>query len=169
MESTVVRRSEGASRRPTPELRLEFRVDASLWALRDGEERAVWVRRCFPWSEPTRFLSLRDAEEEEFALVRDPADLDPESRVSLENALTVAGFVFEIVQVLEIEEEVEIRHWQVETRQGTRSFQTRLDDWPRTLPHGGLLIRDLTGDLYHLRRPEELDSRSRELLWAFVD
>src|SRR5205809_76993 len=66
-------------------------------------------------------------------------------------------------------EEVEIRRWRVETQQGPRTFQTRLDDWPRTLPHGGLLIRDLAGDLYHLVAPERLDRESRELLWAFVD
>lgn len=169
MESTVVRRSEGTGRRHVPELRLELRADGSLWAVRGEEARAVWVRRCFPWSEATHFLSLRNADDEEFALVRDPADLDAVSRRALEAALAVAGFVFEVTRVLEIEEEVEIRQWRVETRQGARAFQTRLDDWPRTLPHGGLLIRDLTGDLYHLARPAALDRNSRELLWAFVD
>jgi hypothetical protein len=34
---------------------------------------------------------------------------------------------------------------------------------------GGLLIRDVGGDLYRLPAPETLDARSRELLWAFVD
>src|SRR5439155_63271 len=104
-----------------------------LWAVRGGAERAVWVRRCFPWSEPARFVSLRDDEEREFALVRDPAELDPASRRVLEEAMVAAGFVFEITQVTAIEEEVEIRHWRVEARQGTRSFQTRLDALPRPL------------------------------------
>ncbi len=159
----------GKSATVTRALTLEWRADGSLWAVRDDEERPVSVRRCFPWSEPTRHLSLRDADEEEFALVRNPAELDARSRAALETALAVAGFVFEVARVLEIEEEVEIRRWQVETRQGPRTFQTRLDDWPRTLPHGGLLIRDLAGDLYHLAAPEQLDRQSRELLWAFVD
>jgi hypothetical protein len=156
-----------AERRST--LRLEWRTDGSLWALRGEKERAVSVRRCFPWTEPARHLSLRDADEEEFAFVRDPVDLDARSRAALEMALAVAGFVFEVTRVLEIDEEVEIRRWRVETRQGPRTFQTRLDDWPRSLPHGGLLIRDLAGDLYHLAQPEALDRQSRELLWAFVD
>jgi hypothetical protein len=151
------------------ELTLEWRADGSLWAVRGDEERAVSVRRCFPWTEPARHLSLRDADEEEFAFVRDPVELDGRSRAALERALAVAGFVFEVTRVLEIEEEVEIRRWQVETRQGPRTFQTRLDDWPRSLPHGGLLIRDLAGDLYHLGSTDQLDKQSRELLWAFVD
>jgi len=148
---------------------LEQRPDGRLWAIRGDEERAVWVRRCFPWSEPGHYLSLRDSDEEEFALVRDPAELDAPSRAALETALAMAGFVFEITRVLEIEEEVEIRRWRVETKQGARVFQTRLDDWPRALPHGGLLIRDVTGDLYRLGRPAALDRRSRDLLWSFVD
>jgi len=162
MEATMLGRGAAV-------LSLEQRGDGRLWAIRGDEERAVWVRRCFPWSEPGRYLSLRDGDEEEFALVGDPADLDDASRRALESALALAGFVFEITSVLEIEEEVEIRRWRVETRQGPRSFQTRLDDWPRTLPHGGLLIRDVTGDLYHLGKPAALDRHSRALLWAFVD
>src|SRR6266487_2411831 len=150
-------------------LRLERRADGRLWAVRGDAQRAVWVRRCFPWSEPGRFVSLRDDGDQEFGLVRDPAELDPASRRVLEEALMAAGFVFEITRVTAIEEEVEIRHWRVETRQGTRSFQTRLDAWPRPLPHGGLLIRDVAGDLYHLPEPAALDHQSRALLWAFVD
>jgi hypothetical protein len=73
------------------------------------------------------------------------------------------------MRVVEIEEEVEIRQWTVETRDGPRHFQTHLDDWPRVLPMGGLLIRDVGGDLYRLPDPARLDRRSRELLWAFVD
>jgi hypothetical protein len=154
---------------PTGARTLACRRDGRLWAVKDGVERAVVVRRCFPWSEPGRFVSLRDDDEEEFALVRDPAELDVESRRALETALVDAGFVLQVTRVLEIEEEVELRHWRVETRQGPRLFQTRLDDWPRALPQGGLLVRDVAGDLYHLAEPRELDRRSRKLLWAFVD
>jgi uncharacterized protein DUF1854 len=169
MTTTLVRQADDGATKNPASLSLEWRSDGSLWASRGDAECPVSVRRCFPWSEPARFLSLRDADEEEFALVRDPAELDPRSRAALEMALAVAGFVFEVTRVLEIEEEVEIRRWRVETRQGPRVFQTRLDDWPRALPHGGLLIRDLAGDLYHLAAPEHLDRQSRELLWAFVD
>ena len=150
-------------------LTLERRPDGQLWAVRADDERAVWVRRCFPWSEPARFVSLRDDEEREVALVGDPAELDLASRRALEEAMAAAGFVFEITRVTAIEEEVEIRHWRVQTRQGTRSFQTRLDAWPRLLPQGGLLVRDVAGDLYHVGDPGALDQHSRALLWAFVD
>lgn len=148
---------------------LERRADGQLWATHHGTVRAVSVRRCFPWSEPGRLISLRDHEDEEFALVSDPAALDRDSRRALEEALVEAGFVLRVTRVLEIEEEVEIRRWRVETGQGPRRFVTRLDDWPRALPGGGLLIRDVAGDLYHLADPSQMDRESRELVWAFVD
>ena len=129
----------------------------------------VRLRQCFPWSEPRRHLSLRDDKDREVALIDDPALLAPESRRALEDALAAAGFVLVVVRVLEVDEEVEIRHWKVETVHGPRSFQTHLDDWPRLLPGGDLLIRDVAGDLYRLRDTRMMDRRSRELLWAFID
>jgi uncharacterized protein DUF1854 len=170
METTMVgRRERSPETGPAEALTLEYRTDGRLWARRGGEARPVWVRRCFPWSHPERFLSLRDEEDREFAHVVDPAALEPASRAALAAALVAAGFVFSVTRVLEIEEEVEIRYWRVETRQGPRTFATRLDDWPRSLPGGGLLIRDVAGDLYHLAEPAAMDKHSRGLLWAFVD
>jgi hypothetical protein len=151
------------------ELRLTRRADGRLWAERNSEARPVSVRRCFPWSEPARYVSLRDDEQEEFALVADLGDLDPASREALEMALAEAGFVFVVTAIRDVEEEVEIRAWRVDTAQGPRRFQTRLDDWPRELPGGGILIRDVAGDLYHVPEPAALDRRTRQFLWAFVD
>jgi len=129
----------------------------------------VVVRRCFPWSEPARYISLRDDDHREIALVKDPLELTGPSRGALLDAMADAGFLFEVTHVHDIEEEVEIRQWRVETKQGSRVFQTRLDDWPRALPGSGFLLRDVAGDLYRLPVPDTMDKRSRELLWAFVD
>ena len=160
--------TRGASTRSSP-LSLERRVDGQLWANLDGKEQPIWVSRCFPWSEPARFISLRDRDDEEFALVREPAELDDDSRRALETGLAEAGFVLEINGIERCEEEVEIRSWVVRTRQGTRSFQTRRDDWPRDVPGGGLLIRDVSGDLFYVPDTKQLDPKSRAALWAFVD
>jgi hypothetical protein len=149
-------------------IRLRSAPDGRLIAHTANGPVAVRVRQCFPWSEPHRHLSLRDAEEKEILLVEDPASLGSASREALERALAEAGFVLEVSRVVSIEEEVEIRQWEVETRHGPRCFQTHLDDWPRSLPGGGILIRDVAGDLYRLM-VTELDKKSRELLWAFVD
>jgi hypothetical protein len=150
-------------------LTLERTPDGRLCADLGKERSIVHVHRCFPWSEPGQFISLRDDEGEEFALVADPAELSQSARTALDAALVEAGFIFEVKAVLEIEEEVELRNWLVDTDQGARRFQTRLDDWPRKLPEGGVLIRDVTGDFYRVVDPARLDRKSKTLLWAFVD
>lgn len=150
-------------------LRLERRADGQLWAEIEGRREAVRVHRCFPWSEPGCYLSLRDTANEEFAFVASLDELDEGSRAALEQALVEAGFVLEVTRIADVDEEVEIRSWSVETRQGARSFQTRLDDWPTEVPGGGIVIRDVAGDLYHVRDPEAMDEGSRRWLWAFVD
>ena len=155
--------------RESAKLELRNHGDGRLVAEVGGRTVPVKLRQCFPWTEPTRHISLRDSEDKEVALVEDPASMDDESRQALELALAEAGFVLEVTKVLDIEEEIEIRQWKVETKQGNRSFQTHLDDWPRVLPSGGLLIRDVAGDLYRLADPSTLDKKSRALLWAFVD
>src|SRR5438105_15288807 len=129
METTAVRRRESdEDATPAGALTLERRADGRLWAVRGDTERAVWVRRCFPWSEPARFVSLRDDEEREFALVRDPTDLAPASRRVLEEAMVAAGFVFEIIRVMVSVEEVELRHWGVDRGWGGRQVLARRGD-----------------------------------------
>src|SRR3989475_12333112 len=127
------------------ELTLERRSDGQLWAVRGEEERAVRVRRCFPWSEPGRFVSLRDEDDNELALVGDPAELDPASRRVLEEAMAAAGFVFEVTRVMAIEGEVEIRHWRGGNRAGTPPVPTRGRARPRVLAPGGPLVRRAGG------------------------
>jgi Domain of unknown function (DUF1854) len=140
-----------------------------LVARRDGQAVAVHPVRCFPWSRPGAYISLRDDDDREIALVADPAELDPSSRAALEQALAEAGFVLRVTRVVAVEEELEIRTWKVETRQGDRTFQTARDEWPRPLPGGGFLVRDVAGDLYLIPPGDQLDRRSQHALWAFVD
>lgn len=163
--SVAVRFDERSDDEATP---LRMSADGRLMAMTARGSIAVRVRQCFPWSEPHRHLSLRDAEDREVLYVEDPTGLSEGSRDALERAVAEAGFVLEVTRVLAVEEEVEIRQWTVETRHGDRSFQTHLDDWPRVLPTGAILIRDVGGDLYRIV-VAEMDKRSRELLWAFVD
>jgi hypothetical protein len=147
---------------------LERGPDGQLW-IRDGEARkAVEVHRCFPWSDPGQFLSLRDSESREVALVTDLGELAESSRRALEEALIDAGFVLQVTRIADVDEEVEIRTWKVETAQGPRSFQTKLDDWPWEVPGGGIVIRDVAGDLYHVPDPAAMDEKSRRWLWAFA-
>ena len=167
MQSSVVSRS--ARSMTEAQLTLRHAGDGRLVAYVGERAVDVKLRQAFPWSEPERYLSLRDAGDREVAFIGDPASLDGESRQALERALEEAAFVLRVTRVVDIDEEVEIRQWTVETAHGRRLFQTHQDDWPRVLPDRGLLIRDVAGDLYRLPDPALLDRGSRDLLWAFVD
>lgn len=153
----------------TTQLLLERRADGQLWAAMNGTWKPVRVHRCFPWSEPHQFLSLRDDENHELAMVAHLNELDDGSRQALTASLLEAGFILRVTRISEVDEEVEIRTWKVDTQQGPRSFQTRLDDWPWEVPGGGIVIRDVAGDLYHVADPDAMDEESRKWLWAFVD
>ena len=143
--------------------------DGQLAASKDGVTTPVRVCRCFPWSEPAKFISLRDEKENEIALIEKLADLDPQSRAVVEVALAEAGFVLQIERIEAADEVFEIRAWKVQTKQGPRTFQTALDEWPREISSGGYLIRDISGDLFHIANPEAMDDKSQKILWSMVD
>ncbi len=135
----------------------------------DGSSVIVQACPCFPWSEPSKYISLRDFENKELLLVDDPILLDKDSRSALEAGLAASGFVFRIQRIVSVEVEFEIRNWIVTTEQGERIFQTRLDEWPRTMPGGGFLLRDVAGDIFYLPPLNALDVRSRGVLSDYVD
>jgi len=162
---------------PQPELRigangaLELRKSSVLSSPRS--EISEWVSvtpvRCFPWSDATQFVSLRDAGNLELALVERVQELPPTSRKALLDALRHAGFLLEVTSVVSVEEDFEIRAWKVITTCGARSFQTERDSWPHAAPGGGHMIADVAGDVFFIPPIGMLDARSRKLLWPYVD
>ena len=158
-----------ATTRAAEPLRLERQPDGRLAARTADGTTPVRPVRCFPWSGPATFVSLRDDADREVALVADPAELEPASRALLEEALAHAGFVLRVTRILSIVDELEVRVWRVDTQAGSRLLQTARDEWPRPLPSGDLLLRDVAGDLYLLPSPSSLDPASRLLVWPFTD
>lgn len=140
-----------------------------LMILKNGKAEAIRLQPCFPWLYPESHFSLRNSDNQEVGFVKDIDDLDANSRQALRQALDEALFCFEIQDICKVEEEFELRVWQVRTAQGERVFQTRLTDWPRLIPSGGYLIKDVQGDLYLLRDPKQLSAQGRKLFQAFVD
>lgn len=136
----------------------------------NGKQQAVHLKPCFPWTDPRRYISVRDQKDKEILYLDSLVELDSDSRVAVKAALRDASFVMEIKKFLEVREDFELRVWRVELADGQeRSFQTKLDEWPFNVPGGGILIRDVGGDLYHVAKPSQLDAESREQFWAFLD
>lgn len=151
------------------DIKIERRNDSRLWTVHNGKDVAIRVETCFPWSHPKKYISLRDDERNEIALIEDLDEMDSESADLVREALRETAFVMQIETVLSIQEEFEVRTWDVETKQGRRKFQTKRDAWPQTLPDGGLLIRDIAGDLFFIASPHNMDPASRKFLAPFID
>jgi len=125
--------------------------------------------RCFPWSRNNQYISLRDYQGEEIAMIKNLRLLDDESRTAVESALTESAFIMEIEKIIAIDTEFEIRNWRVITRQGPYTFQTKLDEWPQKMNANGLFIRDVAGNLFLIEDIAGLDDTSRQQIWPFID
>lgn len=155
---------------PPREVRLRLAESGSLELLTPDRGAVIVIpRSCFPWQNSKSFISLRDKEGNEHALIERPDELDTASRAALEDARRVSTFTFEITRIDKLDREIELRVWQVQTSQGERQFQTELDEWPVLLSDGSLLITDIIGDLYRIHDYKLLDSRSQRLLWGFLN
>lgn len=139
-----------------------------LTVLHENDWVYVRMRPCFPWSQVDRYLSLRDDDNREMAFIETLEGLDPESRAAVSAAIEEAQFAFEIVRIEDIDRDFELRIWKVETKQGRRIFTTKLEDWPRHMADGSIVIEDLAGDLYVVPDKDKLDRNSQKLLWAYV-
>jgi len=137
--------------------------------------RAAWTslvpRPVFPLTDPESMISLRVGEGEEWAFVEALEELDESSSEALRKAVAASRFHIEITRVESVELQHELRLWKVDTRQGPRAFPARLDEWPRPLGPGGSdgwLLTDVCGDVYHVPPKDQLDEKSRKVLWSFV-
>ena len=160
-------KSELPEEKPDPPLQIERESGGQLCLIQGDKSVRVIVRPCFPWSQPDRFLSLRSEDGREIALVENIEALPESSRAALETAMAETRFTFKITGIKRIRKDFELRVWEVETTQGARTFETKLDAWPLTLIDGSIVLRDLAGDLYHIPDPGKLDRKSARLLWAF--
>ncbi len=168
-QTTTLKETHGAKLEDQQNLlKVEWRRDGQLWAGVNGDAVPVQASLCFPWSKPSEYISLRNDDEDEVALIPTLDELDDSSRQAVEQALASAGFVLEVTQVIQTREDFDIRQWKVMTRQGVRTFQTKLDDWPHQTPGGGWLFSDIAKDLFFISDIGALDQKSQKELWAFV-
>ena len=64
---------------------------------------------------------------------------------------------WELVRVLEITDDFGIQRWEVETDRGPRVFEVRSREDLRWLHPGHLIVRDVDGNRYEIKRFDDLD------------
>ena len=134
--------------------------------LRGRQEPYVDVRpaRCFPWSVPECYVSLRDPEGREIVLLESLAGLDPASRATIEKELADKVFNPKIRRIVEYKHDMGVTTITAETDRGTVTFHVRSRDDVRMLSPTRALFRDADGNTYELPDLGTLDPQSRKWL-----
>lgn len=132
--------------------------------LSDRDQPVVDVRvaRCFPWSVPDQYVSLRDADGREVALLKNLEELDSASRDVVERELADKIFNPKIKKIISFNDEFGVVSITAETDRGTVTFQVRGRDDVRVLSSTRALLRDADGNCYELEDIRKLDGPGRQ-------
>ncbi|HET6382569.1 MAG TPA: DUF1854 domain-containing protein [Armatimonadota bacterium] len=125
----------------------------------------VTVLRAFPLSEPDRYLSVRDGDNREIGIIREPDQLDSESRQLVMDELRRRYLVPVILRVRNARDRFGTIDWEVDTDRGPRSFTTRnlRDNTTRPSP-GRYILTDADGNRFDVPALDDLDSASQVYL-----
>jgi len=143
--------------------------DDLLFRISSSETIKVSAMLCFPWITKTEFISIRDENDKEVYLISTLSELDEISFHAVTLSLLAATFMMKIIEIKAINTEFEIRNWSVVTEQGEYIFQTIIDYWPQRLNSFSVLIRDVSGNIFYIDNPKQLDQKSQDLLWPYID
>lgn len=148
-------------------LRLELSPTGSLRARVPGQDQPcenVAISRCFPWSMPDRYISVRDEKGKEIAMFESLDELDADSRHIALRQLEQMVFNPKIHKVTKLKDEFNITSLTAMTDRGEVTFQVRGRDDIRHLSATRALFRDADGNTYELPDVTKLDHASRRHL-----
>lgn len=128
------------------------------------------VFRAFPFTQPMRFISIRDASEknEEIGMIGDLHDWPVETRELLLEQIDIRYFTPRIVKISSVKEEFGFAYWEVVTDRGDMKFTTSI--WNPVIRIGGnrLLVNDLDSNRYEIDDLTKLSRREIKLIDLFL-
>lgn len=124
----------------------------------------VRVARCFPWSMPDRYISIRNDQGDELFLFQSLDQAEPQTRRLIEEELELLQFVPQITTVESVDDQFEVMSWKVQTDRGPVELQVKHAEDIRQLDEKRVLIRDHAGGLFEVRDITKLDPRSRRFI-----
>jgi len=137
---------------------------------RAGEEDVadVRIRRSFPWSQPSHFVSIRSSEGKEILLIEDLAALESSLRAKIEGWLSAHSFIPKITRINEVDVNFGYQEWHVQTDRGPAQFRVQEREDIRFLHDGRFSVKDADGNVYEMSSLEKLDPQSRAALEALL-
>lgn len=131
----------------------------------------VAVHRCFPHSDPDRFISIREPETDgkEIGLIEDLATLPAATQEMLREQMALRYFSPKIQKVHHIKEEYGYSYWDVLTDRGECRFTVRMGGSNvYAIGPNRYLVNDLDGNRYEIPDVTKLSSRELKLLDLFI-
>ena len=152
--------------------KLRFFKHGALLRLTVQNDRSylqVNLVRSFPFSNPDRFLSVRDGDNKEAGLIANPAALSPEDLKLVEEHLERRYFVPTVRLIVHAKERFGTVEWTVETDRGLCRFTTRnlRENVQRPAP-GRIILNDVDGNRYNIPNLDALSRQSQELLFRHL-
>ena len=149
------------------------RTEGGFVSLDYGERHypRVAVHRCFPFSDPSRYISIREPDNDgrEIGLILDLKDLSEETQSILEEQMALRYFTPHILQIRDIKEEYGYSYWEVVTDKGACRFTVRMGAGS-VYPIGPnrYLVNDLDGNRYEIPDLYRLTPREIKKLDLFI-
>jgi len=126
------------------------------------------VARCFPWSLPDGYISVRDGEGREIALLDSLEELDPDSRDVVVEEIRHKVFHPKIIRVISCRMEFGITSISAETDRGEVTFHVGSREDVRMLSSTRALFHDVDGNTYEVADMDALDPESRRKLHFLI-
>jgi hypothetical protein len=104
----------------------------------------------------------------ELGMIRDPRELERDSRESLEAELRRRYFTPTILQIHSLHEKMGIVEWKVETDRGTRIFLTKSVHSSLRESGAGYMVTDVEESRYEIRNVADLDPHSAAILGRWL-
>lgn len=143
-------------------MQLIQQIDGTLTLQREGVDDVpdVHIRRAFPWSKSTEYLSIRDSKGKEQVLIDRLEDLPDDQKKLIENWLAANSFIPIITRVYGVNTDFGYQEWHVQSDRGELRFRVQEREDVRFLPDGRFSIKDVDGNIYAMPRLEALDAKS---------
>lgn len=133
-----------------------------------GRHHGVTPIRCFPLTDPDRWLSFCDERGRELASIIEPRELPPPVQETLAEYRRRHEFSPIIVRIERVDSRPDSVEWTVTTDRGEHKFRVKNDDDVRRLSNDSVLIIDAAGTHYRIPQLAKLESASRRLLDRYL-
>ena len=143
-------------------VRLEFRGTV---------HHRVAVHRCFPFSAPDEYISIRQSDEngQEIGLILRLGDWDQDTQAMLREQLELRYFSPRITRIRHIKEEYGYAYWDVGTDRGDCRFVVRMGSGTvNPIGNGRYMITDIDGNRFEIPNLQALSPQEMKKLDMFI-